>query len=347
VEMRASQAGGPTKSSRHYWAWFRPALVLLVIVAVALFLWGILDVLLIAFGAILFSVFLSWLATLVSANLHISRRWALSVAIIVIASAFTGSAWLFGSRISDQVAELTTSLPANFVKIRGVVQASGWGRLLIPEFGSSIGGIVSRITEVLSSGLGFIIDFLIVSFGGIYLAAEPELYRSGLLQLVPYNYRAEFERFLEAVYDALLQWLLGQLLAMATIGILAGFSLWALGVPSAATLGLFTAITEFMPVVGPLIGALPAVIVAFGQGPRTALYAAVIYFVIQQIESNLLIPLIQERMVSLPPALTLFAEVVFGLLFGLAGLLFATPLTVVGMVTIKMFYVGDALSKPA
>jgi predicted PurR-regulated permease PerM len=127
---------------------------------------------------------------------------------------------------------------------------------------------------------------------------------------------------------------------------LSGLGLWLLGIPSAAALELIAALAEFIPILGPIIGAFPAVIVAFGVGERMALYVILLYFIIQQIESNLLIPLIQERMVSLPPVLTLFAAVTFGLLFGLMGLLLATPLTVVGMVIVKVLYVEEGLGKP-
>lgn len=326
--------------------WLRRILALLIIVALALFLWGIVTVLLILFAAVLFSILLSWLASLTGGALRIGRAPALSLVLVLILSALGAAFWLFGSEISMQLGDLATSLPQSFNKIRAGLQSSQWGRLLISGFGPNISISVSRITEIVGSGAALVIAFFLILFGGIYLAAEPELYRSGILELVPPGHVSRAEQLLDVVGNALRLWLLGQLFAMGVVGMLSGLGLWLLGIPSAAALGLIATLAEFIPILGPIIGAFPAVIVAFGVGERMALYVILLYFIIQQIESNLLIPLIQERMVSLPPVLTLFAAVTFGLLFGLMGLLLATPLTVVGMVIVKMLYVEQALGKP-
>jgi predicted PurR-regulated permease PerM len=114
-------------------------------------------------------------------------------------------------------------------------------------------------------------------------------------------------------------------------------------VPSALALGLFAGLAEFVPIVGPIVSAVPALIIALSRSYELALWVLLMFVVLQQIEGNLIQPLIQRRMVSLPPALTLFAVVVFGLLFGAIGVLLATPLTVTGFVLVRQLYIADAL----
>jgi predicted PurR-regulated permease PerM len=173
--------------------WLRRILALLVIVALALFLWGIVTVLLIVFGAILFSILLCWLASLTDGALRIGRGPALSLVLVLILSALGAAFWLFGSEISMQLGELATSLPESLDKIRTGLQASDLGRFLVSGFGRNISISVSRVTEILGSGAALIISFFLILFGGIYLAAEPELYRSGILELVPRNHVSRAE----------------------------------------------------------------------------------------------------------------------------------------------------------
>jgi predicted PurR-regulated permease PerM len=127
---------------------------------------------------------------------------------------------------------------------------------------------------------------------------------------------------------------------MATLG------LWLLGVPSALALGLLAGLGEFVPLVGAVATAIPALLAASTVGMSTVLYVVALYIVIQQIEGNLILPIIERKMVSLAPALALFAVVAFGLLFGILGVIFATPLTVVAYVAVKKLYVEYALGKP-
>lgn len=186
---------------------------------------------------------------------------------------------------------------------------------------------------------------MLVLFTGLYLAAQPGLYRSGVILLFPKAVHDRVGETLDTMANALRQWLVGQLIAMAVVGMLTGLGLWLLGLPSALTLALIAALLEFIPLVGPIVSAVPAVLLAFTLGWSMVLSVALLYLAVQQVEGNLLIPLLQKRMVSLLPALTLVAVVVLGLLFGRPGVLFATPLTVVLLVGIKMLYVEDVLGE--
>lgn len=138
-------------------------------------------------------------------------------------------------------------------------------------------------------------------------------------------------------------WLIGRLLSMLIVGITVTISLWLLGIPLALTLGLLAALLDFIPNLGPTLATVPAVLLALMQSPTQAVYVLLIYIVIQQAESYLLTPIVQHRTVSLPPALTIIAQVILGVLFGVMGLILASPLAAVVLVLIKMLYVEDVL----
>lgn len=190
-------------------------------------------------------------------------------------------------------------------------------------------------------------DLLVVFVGGIYLASQPGLYRGGLLKLMPRKSRKLSSIALDDSGRALRLWLLGQLVSMALVGTLTGAGLWLLGVPAALALGLFAGLLEFIPLVGPIIAAIPGVLLAFAQGPEVALWVLGLYLIIQQVEGNVIQPLVQQHAVDLPPALLLFSLLATGLLFGATGVILATPLTVVIFVLTKRLYVRETLATVA
>jgi predicted PurR-regulated permease PerM len=138
---------------------------------------------------------------------------------------------------------------------------------------------------------------------------------------------------------ALRRWLIGQLGAMAFVGVLTGIGLWAIGVPLAVPLAVLMMLLDFVPVIGPFMAAIPGVLIAFSQSPQLALYAAMVYVGVQFVEGHFVMPLAQKWAVALPPALALLGIVAFGLVFGLIGVLFAMPLLVVTVVAVNKLYI--------
>lgn len=333
---------------RGNWGWLRRVLAVLFLLGVAAIISQIVEILFIVFGASLLAVMLCWLTGLLERFAPLSRHWALSVVIVLLAAAFGAAVWLFGTTLASQLGQVARALPESLDHIRQELLQTPWGRTVVSQLGQlnlGSGNVVLGVTGAVRSALGLLGDFALVGIAGIYLAAEPELYRGGILQLVPASHLARAEEVLDAIGEAMRLWMAGQLFAMVVVGIMWGISLWALGVQSALALGVIAGLAEFVPVIGPILGAVPAVIIAWAQSPALALWAVIVYFIIQQIESSLLMPLIQARVVALPPAVTLFALVTCGFLFGIVGVLFGMPLAVVLMVLIRMVYVEDVLGK--
>lgn len=245
---------------------------------------------------------------------------------------------VIGPSIRDQTGELGRELPRALQSIQqriGIDNAQAATSIL----GSELRSATKFLFPVVSSVLGAIGGFVIVVFIAMYIAAEPGLYREGVLHLVPHAKRDRAREVLATLRDTLRQWLIARLMAMVLIGIITGSALAAMGVKAAAALGLLAGILEFIPFFGPVISAIPAIVIAFVDSPDKALWVAALYVAMQQLEGNVITPLLLERRLDIPPVLTVVAVASLGMVFGVLGMLIAEPLLAAILVTTKMLYV--------
>jgi predicted PurR-regulated permease PerM len=215
------------------------------------------------------------------------------------------------------------------------------------RIGAQMSGSARYLFPFLSSTLEVFAGFGIIVFLSIYIAADPDLYRSGIMHLFPHRVRARAGEVLSAMADMLRKWLVTQLIAMATIGAVATAALLALHVKAAFALGVLAGLLEFIPTVGPILSALPAIAMGFLDSPEKALSVAIAYVAIQFVENHLLIPLLMKGGMNLPPALTIISQALMALLFGFLGLMCAVPLLAATMVAVKMLYVEGVVGDPA
>lgn len=207
-------------------------------------------------------------------------------------------------------------------------------------------GVTRYLFPFLSSTLAVITGFFIVMFVSIYIAADPKLYHSGLMHLFPRRARQRAGEVLTAVAMVLRKWLMTQLIAMLVIGVVTTAALLILKVKAALALGVLAGLLEFVPTIGPIISAIPAIAMGFLDSPEKALYVTVLYVGIQFAENQLLIPMLMKGGVDLPPAVTILAQALFTLLFGFLGLMVAVPAMAAVMVAVKMLYVHDVVGDP-
>jgi predicted PurR-regulated permease PerM len=184
---------------------------------------------------------------------------------------------------------------------------------------------------------------VIVVFVGLYVAADPDVYARGLVRLVPMPRRRRAREVLEALARTLRRWLVGKLLGMAVIAVATWAGLSLAGVPLALVLGLLAGLLNFVPYLGPMLSFVPALPLAIPEGATTVGWVLGLYVGIQMAESYLLTPLVDQQSVALPPALTITAQVLLGVLLGWLGLVLATPLTAAALVLVRMLYVEDLL----
>lgn len=324
-------------------------LAIILIILLLLLVWYAIDVLLLAFAGILVAVFLRGIAGFVSRYTGLSGGWSLAVTVLLLLAVIGLGVWYLSPKISDQVDNMTESLPQAVNRLEERVRDYKWGQWLLEqapapaEIIPSRQDTLSRITGIFSTTFGALADAVIILFIGLYLAINPKLYLAGLKHLVPPDKRARAAEVIEEIGYALRWWLVGQLVSMVVVGVLTGLGLWLIGVPLALSLGILAGLLEFIPQIGPLISFIPAALLALLDSPATALYVVGLYFGVQATESYLVLPLVQKKVVSLPPAITIFSIVLMGVLVGGIGVLLATPLAVVILVTVRMLYVRDTL----
>lgn len=327
--------------------YFRVFLLAGGVAAAAFAIWNLTHLLLLGFGAILFGMIIRTLADGITRHTPLPARASLVTATIIIVLLFIGFGVLLGAQIQTQFAQLIERFPdlLQMVADRFGIENAEDALMQQMEDAAAQASFLSNFAGISSIALGVVSDLLIISVTGIYLASDPGIYRRGLLLLFPRSIRGEVRETLEVIATSLRLWLLGQLLGMVLVGVVSATGLWLLGVPSALALGVIAALMEFIPILGPILGAIPAVLTGFAEGPTTALWVVGLYLLIQQVEGNLLMPLIQQKMIKVPPALTLLAVVGFALLLGPLGAIFAMPLLVVLFVTIKKIWVRETLDE--
>jgi predicted PurR-regulated permease PerM len=191
-----------------------------------------------------------------------------------------------------------------------------------------------------------IVQVMVIFFVGLFLANAPGLYVNGLAKFFPPSKRRRITEILYQCGTMLQRWLLGRLVLMGTNGIVTTLGLWLLGVPLAITLGVISAILNFVPNFGPWLAAAPAVLIALMEGPFRALQVGLFYLAYQMFDGYVLTPLVESRTATVPSAAVLMSQVLFGVLFGALGVLVAVPLTAVILVLFREVHVKDVLRDP-
>ena len=309
-------------------------------------IWALSDLLLLLFGSILFAVMLHAVAAPLETHLGLGHRPALALGCALMVLIFAAAGIFLGPELATQMRTLFTALPEASNRLVGYFQLGSMGDLIKDgASASALGGLASRIIAWSTTVAGALASLLLVLFGGIYLAINPRLYRDGLVKLMPPSVQPNVNATLDDSGEALKRWLAGQVIAMLLVGVFTGAGLWLAGVPSPFALGLIAGLAEFVPLIGPILAAVPALLIASTQDWHTVLLALAVLVVVQQLESNLITPLIANRMVSIAPAVGLFAVVAMGVLFGPLGLLVGFPLAIVLDVAIRRLYVRDTLGE--
>lgn len=326
----------------------RYILIALVLAALAVIVWRLSEVMIIAFGGVVVATLIRAVANLLRRFRRLSDHGRIGIAVAILVIAVGGFGWFFGHQVASQFDQLRTLLPQQASRLADSLSQSNIGKSLL----KSIHDAAHDHSNMAGFGiaaftfLGGLLDGILILFIGFYFALDPKLYVEGGLRLLPPGQRSRVREALFDAGDSLQRWLAAQLIAMMIVGILAGTAMALLKVPLALVLGTMAALLEFIPVVGPILFGIPAVLVAFAQGPHTALYALIAYIAIQQLESNVIIPLLQRWAVEMPPVVGLLAVVASGILLGPPGVIFAAPLAVVGMSLVGQLYVSETLEHP-
>ena len=309
------------------------------------------TVLLLIFAGVLFGVFLDGLASLVCRRLRLNHGSALVLVVAILLALIFLFGWVAGPQISQQTATLVRQLPGSIHAIRTELTHYNWGREVLshlPPVGEDrwpLGTVLGKLSGMFSLSMEILAAIVFIFFVGLYLAANSEDYVRPLLQLLPKGRQQRIREVIAALGGALRWWLLGRAVAMTVIGVLTGIALLLVHVPLALTLGVIAGLLVFVPYIGAIVAAIPAMLLALMQSPIEALWVALIYTGIHVFEGYCVTPFVQKRTIALPPALLLSVQILVGALFGPLGLLLATPLAVAVIVLIQILYVQDVLGQ--
>lgn len=327
--------------------YLRRLVVTIVVIGFALLLWELKEVALLAFAAILVAVALLALTRLVRGVTKLGHSWSLAIAGLLVILGFAATFWLAWPSFQEQMTRLFARLNESRDELESLLGISLPGST--EEIGTAISGAIDQIWSSFVAVAGALVSVLttlvVVVFSGVFLAVNPELYRRGLILLFPRNWHEKVGRGLDETGRALRLWLRAQILTMIAVGLIVYVGAVIIGLPAPLALGLIAGLTEFVPILGPFIGAAPGLLVAVGEGGSTILLAVILYVGAQQLEANLITPVLQRRIVSIPPVVLLLSFVALGIVFGAAGIIVAAPLSIAIYVLVREFYVGDLLAE--
>jgi predicted PurR-regulated permease PerM len=309
--------------------------------------WLICDVLLVLAAGTLVAIALGSFTDWLIARGVARRRLALAIVMISIAVALSAVGWLLAPEISAQTDELVQQMPRAWHGLMESLRRYEWGRALASPHPGEPLAVVSNATGVVTSALRTVGELGVVVVVGVYLALDPEPYRRGLLRLVPTERRARTAEVLAVVGVALQRWLLSRLVAMVIVATATALGLWLLGVQLALTLGLLSGLLTFVPYLGAIVSAVPALLIALSQGWMEVLDVVLLYVAVHVVEGYMVTPLIEQQAVWLPPALSIAAQVTLFTLAGVWGLALASPIAATTLVAVNMLYIEDRLGETA
>ena len=321
----------------------RRVFIFFAIAAFAAALWTLSELLILVFGSILVAVVLRAIAEPIRQVTSIGERLALLLAGLAIIAVLGIASYLFGSRISGQLVTVIEMLPDAATSLSKQMPFLTVSELVRD---TSIGNLVTSAFSWGTTIFGAVFSLVVMIVAGIYIAISPLVYIRGFVRLFPSGTRDQISTTLNDAGHALRRWLGAQLIAMIIVGTLVGVGLAIVGVPSALALGLIAGVAEFVPIVGPVIGAIPALLLASTESFETVLWTLAVFVVVQQVESNIIMPIVAGRAVELPPAVGLFSVVALGILFGPLGLVLGYPLAIVIDVAVQRLYLGGVLKEP-
>lgn len=329
--------------------WNFPRKVLLVAFALllALMAWQLLDLIMLTLGAVIVATVLRALASALERHARVPTKVSVLAALLLVVFMITAVAWFVGEPLAEQFQILRQRLPTALDAVMQWLNSHRVGVAALQYIEQARGNDASpwaiRVAGAAGSTFGALGGAALMLVMGLYLALAPRVYRDGLVRLMPLSVRERVGEALDACGHALSRWLLGQSISMLFVGATTALGLWLLDVPLALSVGMLTGLLAFIPFFGAIAGGLLAVLLGFMQGPETALYILILAVVIQQVEGNVLMPLVERWAVGLPPVLGIAATVMFGVLFGLLGVILAAPAMIVLMVLVQQLYVKGVL----
>lgn len=320
--------------------WTACAIAALFVVVIWLFK-ATFNVLLLILAGILIAAYFRGLSGLIHRNIKLPENASLAISVIgsiVLLGLFF---WLAGAKISEQANEMSDTLPATINTFKSQLRQNPLGQKALDYISSrhATQKETTVVRQFFRSTFGALGDIYVVLFIGIFFTVSPKTYVNGFLKLIPPKAKPQAHDILNHLGATLTKWLKGKIFAMFVVAVLTYIALIILGMPLALILALIAGALNFIPNFGPLIAMIPAALIGLTQSTQTALIVIAVYVAIQILESNFITPQVQKKLISIPPALIIIAQLFMGMLTGGWGLLLATPVAAILIVVLQDTYI--------
>ncbi len=325
------------------------SLLIALILAVAKMLVVTVSILLLVLAGVLLGIFLNALSTWLCRKSGLRYLWSYIIVLVALVALTVGGYVYLHAQVVAHAAELWDQLQESGQEVYQRVRSSPWVQRFMPEVtkAENLMPGTDTMLPAVTSGLQWLLwgltGAVVILVVGLYVAYDSKLYEEGIIKLVPPHRRDRAREVMHTLRVALGKWIAGRLMSMAMVGAFTAVGLWLLGVPMPITLGVVAALLSFVPNVGPLMAIIPQSLLAMKVGTDTVLYVILFNIGMQTVESYLLTPIVQQYEVSLPPVMTIVAQLLLGVLFGVMGVMMAAPLAVTVIVLVQMLYVQDRL----
>lgn len=299
------------------------------------------NILILVLAGTLIACFFRGLSTYIRKKTGWSTKITMSISVGGTLLMVAGLFWLIGATVSAQASQIEDTFPVLIEDAQSSLSGSRVGREIreqLEELQSSeeLPHFVRRFFMTTFGGLG---DIYIILLIGTFFTISPQIYKDGVIQLVPPGKRKKAANVLEHLGTGLTKWLAAKFIAMLGVFILTAIGLVIMDIPMWLTLAIIAGILNFVPNFGPLAAMIPAVLISLAISPSTALIVALMYITIQTIESSLINPQAQKKLIKIPPALVILSQIFVGAMTGIWGVIFATPLVLIVIILVQDLYV--------
>lgn len=288
--------------------------------ALAFLAWQVRHGIALFFAAIVAAVVIDTLVRPICRHTPLPRPAAVTLVLVALFGALGAALALTAPDLMAQVQALTDAFP------RAVERVQGWLSDSLSVGSDRMSMILSEVAQYTGLAVSGVTAFILVVITGAFLALAPRTYARGLVRLFPPRRRDRLRDALEHAGHGLRGWLAGKAMSMGIVAVATGLGTWWVGLPAPLLLGLVAGLAEFVPIIGAIVAAVPALVLALSlDGMSTFWWTLGVYVVVQQVESNILLPLIHEKVAHLPPAVLMFAFAAMGTVFGPVGIVIAAP----------------------
>jgi predicted PurR-regulated permease PerM len=304
-------------------------------VAGLVLVWAARYFLLLLFAGVVGGFMLSIPSSWVQRRFRLRRALALAIVLLAVTGILSGIVAFRGPALVAQIGTLQQDLPRAAQQIMTSLNGASWGRWLVSNVmasarsSESLSFAVSGLRGVMSATTFTIAGVILVAFTSLFLASEPDFYLGGLRRMIPVRHRRLLSQCLEGARVRLQSWLFAKVVSMAIVGVMVALGLWLLRVPLPGTLGILAGLLTFIPNLGPVISVLPAALLAFAISPGRGMLTLLLFGLVHFLEGNLVTPLAERTIVTLPPALTLAVQLLLASTTGVPGVAMAAPITAV------------------